>query len=127
MHLARHGKVFTVSAVALGVLVLSQAPAYATVTNLHASGCAGNGDHTNGSAAAFTNSQISGTPNCFYAEVRIEGFNWQTGKTTWYYGLISRYESALTVSNGDYIEAYQGRVAPRSGDWGPWTNLVALS
>ena len=126
MRLSRHGKVFTVSAVALGVLALSQAPAYASGTNLHASGCAGVGQHVSGNAAAFPSSQISGTPDCYYAEVRIEGFNWKTGKTTWYYGLISHYESHLTVDNGDYLEAYQGRVAPRSGDWGPWANLVEL-
>jgi len=128
MKLTRNGRVAVAGATVLLSLAAFQVPAQATVGALYgpSASCAGNGDYASGGDVAFPVSVTSGKRSCYYAEVRIKGFNPNTGVERWYYGQVSHYESYLNIANGDYLEAYQGRVANQAGDWGPWTNLVHL-
>ena len=124
MSLTRNVKVGIAAASAAVALMAFQTPAEATVGAIYGPSCAGNGDYISGGAYAFPSSVTSGVHSCYYAQARIKGFNPNTGVERWYYGQISHYESYVNVANGDYLEAYQGRVANSAGTWGAWTNLV---
>lgn len=126
MRFRRNTKVTIVAVSTVAALIAMQTPAEATVGAIYGPSCAGNGDYAPGGDVAFPVSVTPGKHSCYYAQVRIKGFNPNTGVERWYYGEISHYESYLNISNGDYLEAYQGRVGDYTGTFGAWTNLVHL-